>query len=102
MKEKTWLDLALLPLNLSRRLLAMAATATKKRTAEMSEDELRQEIRRGSSYCAFALAARTRPLSVEEMMREMGDIPVNRQEEIFDAVADGFHVFDDARCRSLL
>jgi hypothetical protein len=101
-KEATWLDLALLPIRLSRRLLRMAVTEAAKRTAKMSDDELKEGVRDGSTYCAFALASRIRPVSVSDLMREVGDVPAKRQEETFNAIADGFHVFDDARCRSLL
>jgi hypothetical protein len=80
----------------------MAVTEAAKRTAKMTDDELRAGVRDGSTYCAFALASRVRAVSVNDLMREVGEIPAKRQEEIFNAVADGFHVFDDARCRNLL
>jgi hypothetical protein len=102
MKEKTWLDLMLLPLVLGRRLLRMAVTEAAKRTANLSDEELKKGILDGSSYCAFALAARVRPVSVNDLMCELGTIPAKRQEEVFDATADGFHLFDDARCRGYL
>jgi hypothetical protein len=80
----------------------MAVTEAAKRTAKMSDDELKEGVRDGSTYCAFALASRTRAVSVSDLMREVGDVPAKRQEETFNAIADGFHVFDDARCRNLL
>jgi hypothetical protein len=80
----------------------MAVTEAAKRTAKMSDEELKEGVRDGSPYCAFALATRARSVSVSDLMREVGDIPAKRQEEIFNAVADGFHLFDDARCRNLL
>lgn len=96
------MDLAILPLRVARRLWVMAVTEAAKRTANLTNDELKVGVRDGSAFCAFVLASRTRALSVSELIAEVGNVPADDQEAVFNAIADGFHVFDDARCRDLL
>lgn len=76
------------------------ASTTAKRPAK--DDELKEGVRGGSAYCALALSARKRPLSVEELIAEVGGLPDDDREVVFNAAADGFNVFDDARTRGLL
>lgn len=80
------------------------ATATAAPGHKVTHAKLKQGVLAGSAYCALALANRIRATSVDDLILELGGLPDDKQaaETAFNAAADGFNVFDDARCRGHL
>lgn len=88
-----------------RRLGGMALAASPKPAAPAELGKLRGEIMNaGSSWAALMFALETRPLDLCDLLKTVGvnDVTGVRRDRAFDACADGYTVYHDARLRDKL